>query len=211
MLVSLVKFCSECGADIKYIIPEGDNRKRACCSSCGEIYYSNPRVICGTLVYDDTGRVLLCKRSIQPRRGMWTLPAGFMENGETMAQGAARETMEEAGCKADIMRLYTLFSLPHINQVYAFYLARALTDHLKSTTESSAIDWFELDEIDWDNLAFPTVKKTLEYWRDLMQANDMKLPENVSEQPMLQEDLYWDQRRHAIDSLPSIRTGLLEG
>ena len=112
-----MKFCSECGAAVEKTIPEGDTRLRAVCSGCETIHYVNPKVIAGTLpIWQD--QVLLCKRAIEPRKGYWTLPAGFLENGETVEVGAARETTEEANARLENMSLYTIFSLPHISQVY---------------------------------------------------------------------------------------------
>ena len=117
-----MKFCSSCGANVTVAIPEGDNRQRFVCFDCDTIHYQNPRIVAGCLpVWED--RVLLCRRAIDPRSGFWTLPAGFLENGETIADGAARETFEEAKARVSNLKLYTVFSLPHISQAYMFYLA----------------------------------------------------------------------------------------
>ena len=117
-----MKYCSLCGARTEIKVPEGDSLPRSVCTACHTIHYQNPRVIAGTLpIWRD--QVLLCKRAIAPREGYWTLPAGFLENSETIAEGAARETMEEANARVTNLQLYTVFSLPHISQVYTFFRA----------------------------------------------------------------------------------------
>ncbi len=160
-----MKFCSSCGSTVSLSIPDGDNRERFVCnhSDCGTIHYQNPRIITGCLpTYGD--QVLLCKRAIEPRYGLWTLPAGFMENGETTTQGALRESWEEAYATLDVDKLYTLFSLPYINQVYFFYKATLLNTDFKSSSESLEVKLFSEDEIPWDELAFSVVEKTLRYY-----------------------------------------------
>jgi ADP-ribose pyrophosphatase YjhB (NUDIX family) len=121
-----MKYCSQCGDPVSHIVPEGDNRPRYVCTSCKTIHYQNPKVVAGCLPFFED-KVLLCKRAIAPRKGYWTLPAGYLENGETTSQGALRETIEEANANVELLDLYTLFSLPHISQIYMFYRAR-LTD-----------------------------------------------------------------------------------
>src|SRR5438552_14869240 len=119
----LIRFCSNCGADrIELRVPEGDNLPRFVCAACGTIHYQNPKVVVGCLP-EWRQRVLLCKRAIEPRLGLWTLPAGFLENGETVAAGAIRETLEEAGARVVMGDLYTMISLPHISQVYIMFRA----------------------------------------------------------------------------------------
>ncbi len=120
-----VKYCSTCGQSVGLRIPNGDNRERFVCDGCGTIHYQNPKVVTGCLpVYGD--RVLLCRRAIQPRAGLWTLPAGFLENGETSSDGAIRETLEEACANVSIEGLYAVFNLPHISQIYMFFRASLL-------------------------------------------------------------------------------------
>ena len=158
-----MKFCSACGASVDYKVPEDDSRERAVCSNCGAIHYQNPKVITGTLpIWKD--QVLLCKRAIEPRRGYWTLPAGFMENGETAETGGARETMEEANAAVENPSLYTVFSLPHISQVYMFFKADLVGPTYSSGSESLEVALFLEHEIPWDELAFPVVNKTLEHY-----------------------------------------------
>jgi len=158
-----MKFCSNCGATLTFTIPPGDNRERHVCNDCDTIHYVNPRIITGCLpVWDD--RVLLCLRAINPRKGYWTLPAGFLENGETIAAGAARETEEEANARVADLELYTVFSLPHISQAYMFYRAQLRDLDFSSGEESLDVRLFKEDEIPWDNLAFPVINKSLQYY-----------------------------------------------
>ena len=134
---------------------------------CETIHYQNPRVITGCLPFHED-KVLLCRRSIAPRSGFWTLPAGFLENGETATEGALRETVEEANARAEIIDLYTLFSLPHISQIYLFYRARLTDLDFSPGAESLETRLFDQSEIPWDELAFPVITETLKhYFRDL--------------------------------------------
>jgi len=169
-----MKFCSECAHPVQYEIPEGDNRERAVCTSCGTIHYTNPRIVAGTLpVYD--GQILLCKRAIEPRKGFWTLPAGFMENGESLEQGAARETLEEAGIHVTCGQLLSSISVPHISQVHVFFLSEmATSDHAEKTSESLEVKLFKFDDIPWDDIAFPTVKQTLEHYLNDLKAGQIQ-------------------------------------
>ncbi len=148
---------------MSFKVPEGDNRERHVCDSCGVIHYINPRIIAGTLpVYE--GKILLCRRAIEPRKGYWTLPAGFMENGETSSQAAARETIEEAEAEVNLQGLYTVFNLPHISQVYMFYRAELIDGKYGVGEESLDTQLFEEQEIPWDELAFPTIHRTLKHY-----------------------------------------------
>ena len=145
------------------IVPDGDTRKRAVCDNCGHIHYVNPKVVAGCLpVHKD--QVLLCKRAIEPRYGFWTLPAGYLENGETVADGASRETMEEANANVAGLELYTVFSLPHISQIYMFFLAELKKPEFSSGEESLEVKLFSENEIPWDSLSFPAVTQTLEFF-----------------------------------------------
>ena len=158
-----MNYCSQCGEAVTHRIPDGDNRPRFVCEKCHTIHYQNPRVITGCLPFHED-RVLLCKRAIAPRKGLWTLPAGFLENGETTAQGACRETTEEANATVEAIELYTLFNLPHISQVYMFYLARLTDLDFYPGSESLETRMFAEHEIPWDDLAFPVVTETLRYY-----------------------------------------------
>ncbi len=156
-----MKFCSQCGNPVVQRIPDGDNRPRFVCDHCQTVQYQNPRIVAGCLPVWD-GRILLCRRAIEPRRGYWTLPAGFMENGETLQDAARRETWEEACARVQDLQLYTLFDLPHINQVYMFFRAELSDGAFGAGEESLEARLFEESEIPWDALAFPTVGRTLE-------------------------------------------------
>ena len=157
-----MKYCTWCGASVTLRIPEGDDRERYVCTACEEIHYINPRVIVGCVPVHE-GRVLLCKRAIEPRFGYWTLPAGFMENAETTVEAAARETLEEACAEVRVHGLYTLINLPHINQVYMMFLAD-LDGGFDAGPESLEVALFEEHEIPWDALAFPTIERTLRHF-----------------------------------------------
>ncbi len=161
-----MKFCSECGQPVSKRIPEGDDRHRYVCDSCGAIHYQNPRIIVGTIpVYQQ--QILLCRRAIEPRKGFWTVPAGFMENGETTLQGALRESWEEARIKLEHGNLYRLFDLPYINQVYIFYLSELSEPVFDVGPESLEVSLFHEQDIPWDEIAFPVVKDALqEYLED---------------------------------------------
>lgn len=160
-----MKFCSGCGGAVELRIPEGDDRNRFVCSDCATIHYVNPRVIVGCLPVHDE-KVLLCRRAIEPRHGLWTLPAGFMENGETTADGAARETWEEARARVSNLHLYRLFDVPHISQVYLFYRCTVDDGLFGVGPESLETALYTEDEIPWDEIAFPVVRETLRAFFD---------------------------------------------
>jgi len=155
-----MKFCSRCGAMLESRIPPGDNRARQVCAACGSVHYRNPRLIVGC-VAEWEQRVLLCRRAIEPRYGTWTLPAGFMEEGESTEEGAARETWEEARARVEIVAPFTLMSVPHIDQVHLYYRAHMIDDSHASGEESLDVGLFSISEIPWDVLAFRTVRETL--------------------------------------------------
>lgn len=156
-----MKYCSHCGAPVSHRIPDGDNRHRYVCDVCGTIHYENPRMVVGCLpVWQD--KVLLCRRAIEPRYGLWTLPAGFMENGETTAEGAIRETLEEAGARVELDGLYSLINVPDIDQVYLLFRGRLLDLDFAPGEESLEVALFDEADIPWDELAFRSVRTTLE-------------------------------------------------
>lgn len=160
-----MKFCSECGHPVALAIPEGDNRPRHVCTQCGTIHYQNPKMVIGTIpVWEHEGQlqVLLCRRAIEPRYGYWTLPAGFMENGETTSEAAARETDEEAGANIELGNLFALLNVAHVHQVHMFYLASLRNLEFNPGEESLEVQMFSERDIPWDELAFPTIRKTLE-------------------------------------------------
>lgn len=152
--------CRVCGAPTDYRVPPDDNRPRATCTACGLVHYENPLNVVGTVpVWQD--QVLLCRRAIEPRHGLWTLPAGFMELGETTAEGALRETVEESGAHVELEGLFTLLNVVRVGQVHLFYRARMLDLHLDPGPETLEARLFREDEIPWDELAFRTVRETL--------------------------------------------------
>jgi len=159
-----VNHCRVCGTAVQHRVPDdGDTRVRAVCPACHTIHYENPLNVVGKVpVWGETGaQVLLCKRNIEPRLGKWTLPAGFMELGETTAEGAARETDEEAGAEIELGPLYTLLNVSRVGQVHMYYRARLLSDRFNPGHETQEARLFTEAEIPWDEIAFRTVKETL--------------------------------------------------
>lgn len=158
-----MRFCPKCGHQVNMEIPAGDNRDRAVCPNCEFIDYDNPRLITGTIPQYQ-GKILLCKRDIEPRLGYWTLPAGFMENGETTLEGALRETLEECGSTVIARQPFAMISIPRFNQVHLYYLADLQKEDFHPTSESSEVALFELDQIPWDDIAFSSVTKALKFY-----------------------------------------------
>ena len=158
-----MKFCSNCAAPVLQRIPPGDSHLRWVCDACGEIHYQNPKLVVGT-VPEWEGRLLLCRRAIEPRYGYWTLPAGFMENAETAGEAAVRETLEEAGARIELLEPYSMLSVPFANQVHLFYRARLLDLSFQPGEESLEVALFEEAQIPWKDMAFRTVSLTLQYW-----------------------------------------------
>ena len=158
-----MKFCANCAAPVVRRVPPGDSLPRYVCDQCGEIHYQNPRLVVGCVPEQD-GRVLLCRRAIEPRYGYWTLPAGFMENGESVGQGALRETLEEAGARVELGAAYSMISVPRVNQVHVFFLARILDLDAKPGAETLEIHFYDEAEMPWKDIAFRTVAMTLRYW-----------------------------------------------
>ena len=166
-----MNFCSECGAQqIALRVPEGDTLPRFVCGACGTIHYQNPKIVVGCLP-EWQEQVLLCKRAIEPRYGLWTLPAGFLENGETLIDGALRETLEEAHARVDPGELYTVISLPQVNQVYMMFRARLVDLAFWPGAESLEVTLFAESEIPWESIAFRTIARTLRnYFLDRRQG-----------------------------------------
>lgn len=155
-----MNFCNRCASKLELRVPEGDNRLRHVCASCGAVHYENPVVIVGTIpIWQD--QVLLCKRAIEPRRGFWTLPAGFQEIGEPIDEGALRETQEEAHAHAEIERLFAVLSVPEIGQVHLMFLARLIKPEFSPGAESLQVQLFREQEIPWGHIAFRTISRTL--------------------------------------------------
>jgi len=158
-----MNFCPNCGAKIVLRVPDGDTLPRHVCSSCGAIHYRNPLMVIGSIPeWDD--QVLLCRRAIEPRLGLWTLPAGFMELGETVAQAAIRETLEEANARVELGSVFTMLSVPHVNQVHIFYRARLLDLDFCPGTESLEVALFREQDVPWRELAFRTISATLKHY-----------------------------------------------
>ena len=158
-----MKYCSQCGAAVELRIPDGDSLPRYVCSSCATIHYQNPKMVVGCIPeWED--KVLLCRRAIEPRRGLWTLPAGFMENGETTFDGGMRETLEEANARVAIESLYALYNIPYISQVYLLFRARLLDLDFSPGIETLELKLFAEADIPWDQIAFATVRNTLTHY-----------------------------------------------
>ncbi len=157
-----IQYCNHCGEQVLLQTPPGDNRNRHVCARCGRIQYQNPKVVCGCLpVWQE--RILLCRRAIEPRKGLWTLPAGFLENDETIQHGAARETMEEACAEIVKQTLYGIYSLPQINQVYIMFRAELTGENNFSPgAETLEARLFQESEIPWQELAFRVIRLTLQ-------------------------------------------------
>jgi ADP-ribose pyrophosphatase YjhB (NUDIX family) len=180
-----MNYCSECGAEITVEVPSGDNRPRHVCTRCSTIHYSNPKIVAGCLpVWED--KILLCRRAIEPRHGLWTLPAGFMEDDESTMEAALRETREEAGARVRIRDLYTMISLTHINQVYMMFLADLVDTDYSAGEESLEVALFAEDRIPWDDIAFPVIGETMRlYFQDRTRG---RYPTHVGEMNLVDRE-----------------------
>ncbi len=168
-----MNFCSVCGHRVTQVIPEGDNRVRSVCSHCGAIHYENPKIIVGTIP-EWEGRILLCKRAIEPRMGYWTIPAGFMENGESTAEAAMRETLEESGASVMVKQLFSLMSLPDYDEVHLFFQAQLVEPTFAAGEESLEVKLFHPEDIPWKDLAFSTVYHALRFYIQDQQAGQIR-------------------------------------
>ena len=167
-----MNFCSNCGNPVKFgSVPDDDN-PRYFCEQCGAIHYENPKLVTGCLPrWED--QILLCKRAIEPRKGLWTLPAGFLEMGESVEQGAARETLEEANARVEIVRVFSIYSLPQIGQVYLIFLADLKDLDFHPGKESLEVRLFGKEEVPFGQIAFTAIRFTLEkYFQNLMNLNN---------------------------------------
>lgn len=158
-----ITYCTNCGSKVEFRVPEGDHLPRHVCPACDTIHYSNPKNVVGCIP-EWQDRILLCRRAIEPQYGLWTLPAGFMENEESTAEGAARETWEEAHARVEVGDLFTLLDIPHISQVHFFYRARMLDLDYGSGPESLEVALFREEDIPWEELAFASVRQTLKLY-----------------------------------------------
>lgn len=163
---AIMNYCSHCAGSISLAVPPDDDRPRHVCGDCGTVHYQNPKLIAGCIAeWED--QILLCRRAIEPRRGYWTLPAGYMENGETIAEAAAREALEEANARVEIGPPFTLLSIPHISQVYMLFRARLMDLNIGPGLETLEVRMCVEDQIPWDDIAFPSILKTLQlYYQD---------------------------------------------
>jgi ADP-ribose pyrophosphatase YjhB (NUDIX family) len=158
-----MRFCSNCGAPVELRVPAGDNLPRHVCPACETIHYQNPKMVIGCIAeWED--RILLCRRAIEPRLGLWTLPAGFMENGETVAQAALRETLEEANARVELAAMYSVLSVPHVNQVHIFYRGRLLDLGFGPGEESLEVALFAEGDVPWKALACSAISTTLRHY-----------------------------------------------
>jgi len=166
-----MKYCSKCGHEVESKIVEDDHRPRFVCPSCNTIHYQNPNVVVGSIPMWQ-GKILMARRSIEPRIGTWNLPAGFLENGETVEEGAARELYEETKAKIENLRLFSVYSVARINQIHIYYIADLISDYYEITPESSEIQLMEISEIPWDEISFPSTMFNLKkYVADVEQGS----------------------------------------
>jgi ADP-ribose pyrophosphatase YjhB (NUDIX family) len=156
-----MNYCNQCGSRVSQRIPPGDHLPRFVCDACGTIHYQNPRVVVGCVPEHD-GRILICKRAIEPRRGYWTIPAGFMENGETLQQGAARESQEEALADVEIGSLLSVVTVIGAHQVHVFFRARLRSPEFGAGPESLEVKLVMPEEIPWSDIAFPSTTFSLQ-------------------------------------------------
>ena len=169
-----MKFCSQCGSDkINFEIPLGDSLSRFICDSCSTIHYQNPKVIVGCLpIYND--QIVICKRAIEPCKGKWNLPAGFMENGERAEDGALRELKEETGLDGAIIKLHCVYSIPHVNQVYLIFLTRIDSQNVDPGEESLEVKFFNMHEIPWGDIGFSSSVYAIQKYMEYMNGADTK-------------------------------------
>ncbi len=158
-----IKFCTACGSPVHLKTPADDDHTRAVCGNCGLVHYSNPKVVVGCIPELD-GKILLCRRNIEPGKGRWTLPAGYLENGESVQDGAVRETREETLADVEIIEPYRLFNITFVDQIYVMFRARLLSGQFGPTRESTDVKLYELQNIPWDKIAFQVIRKTLEHY-----------------------------------------------
>ncbi len=165
------RYCNVCGHAVEFRLPADDHLPRHICPECGHIQYRNPKVIVGVIPEWEDGRVLMCRRNIEPRKGLWTFPAGFMEMNETSAAGAAREAREESLGEVEVGPLLMVINVPYVSQVYMIHCGRLLSAHYGPTPESSEVVLMREDEIPWDEIAFPTIWHSLRHFFE-DRAND---------------------------------------
>ncbi|OAY74426.1 Nudix hydrolase 23, chloroplastic, partial [Ananas comosus] len=170
---SKIRFCQACGSPTKQVVPEGEEKLRAVCTVCGKIHYENPKMVVGCLVEHDN-KVLLCKRKIEPSYGLWTLPAGYLEVGESAAEGATRETLEEACAEVEILSPFAQLDIPRIGQSYIIFRAKLKTPKFSPGPESLECALFALDEVPFHSLAFSSIVVTLKMYMEDMKSGNIK-------------------------------------
>lgn len=158
-----IKFCTACGSPTESKIPLDDDHVRSVCTNCSMVHYSNPKMVVGCIP-ELNGQLLLCKRNIEPRKGKWTLPAGYLENGESVQDGAIRETLEETRAKVRIIEPYRLFNIAFVDQIYFMFRAVMTSDTFGPTSESTIVQLFDEKDIPWDEIAFEVIKQTLDHY-----------------------------------------------
>ena len=161
-----MKYCSKCGSELSYRIPGGDDRPRFICDACCIVHYENPKMVVGCIP-EIGDQILFCRRSIMPKYGKWTIPAGYLEKGETVEEGAKRETLEEAGARVESLEPYGLYNLTFISQIYLIFRGRLVDGNFGAGDESLEVRLFQEEEIPWTDLAFPVITETLRsYFKD---------------------------------------------
>lgn len=189
-----MNFCSNCGAQVIQKIPQGDNRPRYVCSACEMIHYQNPRIIAGCIA-EYENKILLCKRAIEPRSGLWTLPGGFMENNETTLEAAARESHEEANANISGISLYCTYSIPHISQVYMMYRGTLVDGICAPGEESTETELYAEHNIPWNQMAFPVMSESLKLYFSDKRAGKFQIRNGV---------IYRDEKQQLIvENYPS--------
>jgi ADP-ribose pyrophosphatase YjhB (NUDIX family) len=169
-----MNYCGECGKPVSKKIPMGDNLPRFVCDSCQVIHYHNPKIVAGCIPEWEE-QVLLCRRAIEPKSGLWTFPAGFMEIGEGTEEAARRETFEEAHAQVSITRLHSVLSLPHIGQVYMIFIGRLVAREFEAGLESLDVQLFNRKDIPWNEIAFPVVKDALRRYLEDVERGEFRL------------------------------------
>jgi len=173
----MIRYCNHCGGEVEHLVPQGDSRARHICQACGNIQYENPRLVVGCVATWEN-KILLCRRAIEPRRGYWTLPAGFMENGETTAEAACRETLEEAGASITTDALFSMSSIAHINQVHLFYRGHLTSSHVQAGEESLEVMLVAPENIPWQEIAFRSVTYCLQRYLEDIELGTFGFHEN---------------------------------
>ena len=170
-----MNYCTQCGEKVAFVIPHGDNMPRYVCKDpqCGFVHYQNPKIVAGCIVQWQNN-ILLCRRAIEPRSGLWTIPAGFLENGETVDGGALRETVEEACAEVKSPELFAVYNIPHVNQVYIIFCGNLAKPQFAPGEESLETKLFAESEVPWDELAFPVVRKALQRFFEDKRKGDFR-------------------------------------